>query len=115
MVTQQQINKIKMELEVRRKKISRIEELIELSKQKKKLEKELKQVRDPEAFLRREKTKSILKKIGGAQLVGLKFIGKQAFRGLKATGKHLVSLAQEQNRQDEMRRMRGMKRKKRKR
>ncbi len=110
MVTQEQINRLKKELEMRKKKISRIEEFIELSKQRKKLEKDIKRVKDPKAFLRREKTKDVLKKIGRAELTGLKFIGKQAFRGLKATGKHLVEVAQEQNRRDQMQRMRQMKR-----
>ena len=103
MVTQQQIDKLQREVNKKKMEIKKIESLTELSIQKKRLEKEILRTKDPQAFLRREKTKRILGKIGRLQLRGLKVIGKGAFRGLKATGKHLVEVAQFQAMQDERR------------
>lgn len=125
MVTQKQINKLKRELEKRRnairkiqtkerEKIERIQKFKNLSREQKILEKEIKNVKDPGAFLRRQKTKKVLNKIATVELKGLKFIGEGALRGLKATGKHLQAIADEQNRQNEIIRQKQITRNKRK-
>ena len=70
MVTQQQLMKLRKDLEKRKQDIKNLEEL-------KKLQAELKRVKDPQAVVRRARARGILRRVGKVTLKGSAKAGRK--------------------------------------
>ena len=102
MVTKQQIQKLQVELRKRNMTIMRLQEDKNIERKKVELMRELKRVKDPKAFLRKQRT-----------IKALKFIGRGTLKGAKKTWNFLGRMAEEDQRLEKLEKKHKKKRRKR--